>query len=302
MDLQLSLQLGALRAVILPETAGRVLSLRWGDYEFLASAEVHPENWGATFWPSPQSTWGWPPIRALDALPWKTLLREPQKVLLESPQVEIGQELAVASKEFSVFRLGRWDVFRASYAMERATDFAPPAGDTRPELACWEISRVESEAISFYLKGSHQITKVEPHGALVPQELGDWSVLDHRDWQNGESQKIHADSSGNILGNLDRQTRQVVLKFFQPVRLEEQADGEGVVEIFWNGCGKYIELEVQGAATLGRKGRLAELVVDTICVPLPPELEPEATPLFFEWIETLRKEWQESGSEVDESS
>jgi hypothetical protein len=49
-----------LRARIEPECAGRVASLTYGGRELLSGPDVHPSNWGSTYWTSPQADWGWP--------------------------------------------------------------------------------------------------------------------------------------------------------------------------------------------------------------------------------------------------
>ena len=45
---------------------GRITALRLGDRNLLSGAEVDAINYGSTFWTSPQSAWGWPPVAEID--------------------------------------------------------------------------------------------------------------------------------------------------------------------------------------------------------------------------------------------
>src|SRR5947207_14800898 len=47
-------------------TGGRVTALRLGGRNLLTGPEIDPGNFGSTFWTSPQSSWGWPPVPEVD--------------------------------------------------------------------------------------------------------------------------------------------------------------------------------------------------------------------------------------------
>ena len=47
-------------------TGGRVTALRLGGRNLLTGPEIDAGNFGSTFWTSPQSAWGWPPVPEVD--------------------------------------------------------------------------------------------------------------------------------------------------------------------------------------------------------------------------------------------
>ena len=49
---------------------GRVTAFRLRGRNVLSEANAHPENFGSTFWTSPQSDWAWPPVVEIDSAPY----------------------------------------------------------------------------------------------------------------------------------------------------------------------------------------------------------------------------------------
>jgi hypothetical protein len=45
---------------------GRVTALRVGGRNLLSEPAADAGNYGSTFWPSPQTAWGWPPLPEFD--------------------------------------------------------------------------------------------------------------------------------------------------------------------------------------------------------------------------------------------
>ncbi|MEO7768451.1 MAG: hypothetical protein ABIS01_13565, partial [Ferruginibacter sp.] len=43
------------------DIGGRIISYTCNGKEILIASQASPEAFGATFWPSPQSKWKWPP-------------------------------------------------------------------------------------------------------------------------------------------------------------------------------------------------------------------------------------------------
>ena len=50
--------------------SGTITSFQLNGKELLGQANLHPELYGSTFWPAPQSNWGWPPYPVLDGEPY----------------------------------------------------------------------------------------------------------------------------------------------------------------------------------------------------------------------------------------
>src|SRR5690606_17663462 len=66
----LSLQSGRLSFTVLPEVGGRVQKCTFAGRELLSDPDANPDNWGATYWTSPQADWGWPPVPEVDSAPY----------------------------------------------------------------------------------------------------------------------------------------------------------------------------------------------------------------------------------------
>jgi hypothetical protein len=58
------------------------------------------DNFGATFWTSPQSMWSWPPVNAIDSGSY-TAVVEGSSVTLTSPVATVGSAQVVVIKRFT---------------------------------------------------------------------------------------------------------------------------------------------------------------------------------------------------------
>src|SRR5690606_19289420 len=85
---------------IVPSLAGRVGALRLGTESFLSDPSVHRDNWGATFWTSPQADWGWPPVPEIDALAYEVVSTAAGEVSLRSRMAEFGGKRLAIEKHF----------------------------------------------------------------------------------------------------------------------------------------------------------------------------------------------------------
>ena len=231
---RLPLSSGPLSVQIDPEVGGRVTGLSHGGREFLCGPEVHPSNWGATFWTSPQRDWGWPPVEAIDTGAYELVEHGESRVALRSSLVELGERRFFVEKHF-VARAG--DAIDVTYVIDNV-------GATEFSMACWEISRVAPGGLSFFPTGEVELTRVAPHGELNPKKEAGFSWFDHRAFRPGQSLKLHADASAGLLAH--RVGEHLLLKCFEGSPAELQAPGEGEVELFAEEAGRYVELEVQG--------------------------------------------------------
>src|SRR5256885_2612424 len=57
---------GEVRVEIDAATGGRVTALELGGRNLLSEPAADAANYGSTFWPAPQSAWGWPPPAEID--------------------------------------------------------------------------------------------------------------------------------------------------------------------------------------------------------------------------------------------
>jgi hypothetical protein len=259
----LVVQSGFLEMEILPELAGRVAALRAHKLNVLSGSEAHSENWGATFWTSPQADWGWPPVPEIDALPYGVIASGSDGISLRSRVAEFGGKKLVVEKHFRPAPHGCIDT---EYVIENR-------GAVEFRMSSWEISRVEPGGLTFYPTGESEITPVAPHFELATEKFEGTTFYDHAGFEVGKCRKLHADGRGGYLAHL--MGRQLLLKMFEDSVATEQAPGEGECEIFANDDGKYIEIEVQGRYALIAPGSRSSFLVRTAILPLSPGLTRE---------------------------
>ena len=273
-----------LRAVVLPQLGGRVENLYFDEQPLMTDQTVHPDNWGSTFWPSPQSAWGWPPLAVLDSCAYKIIRQSSQRLELLSDAIELQGVSFNLRKIFSVGSCAAHPFFCASYALLALT-----SGDL--SLACWEITRVPGGGISFFERGEMQLTTIAPHQDLVGEEIEEFLVYDHRRLHTGAGRKVHAHTRGGFLAHLEFLPEpRLILKVFAAIEPEQQAPGEGVVELFYNACGGYIELEVQGAYQALNLEISAQLQVRTFVLKPPSVIDLDNILSLARWTRTFVEE------------
>jgi hypothetical protein len=210
-------------------TGGRVTALRLGGRNLLSEPAADAGNYGSTFWPSPQTAWGWPPLPEIDHAPYRAEV-EPAAVVMRSaisPALSIAVEKRIAA-----------DAARGAVTFDFAIH---NRGEAPTKLAAWQITRVPPGGLSLFPTGS------EPHppsNLSVRQALGvTWypfdaaAVTDH--------QKLFADGREGWLAHVDGDA--LLVKVFAIVPREAQAPGEAQIEIYATPAHTYVEVEAQGA-------------------------------------------------------
>eukprot|EP00425_Heterocapsa_triquetra_P038611 CAMPEP_0195085056 /NCGR_PEP_ID=MMETSP0448-20130528/25567_1 /TAXON_ID=66468 /ORGANISM="Heterocapsa triquestra, Strain CCMP 448" /LENGTH=424 /DNA_ID=CAMNT_0040118433 /DNA_START=90 /DNA_END=1359 /DNA_ORIENTATION=+ len=139
--------------------AGQIVSLKLnGDNLLLETPSGYGKVWGSTFWPSPQSTWGWPPLPAfLTAVFDAEVDEEAMSVTLRGP---ISEKLGVrVVKKFTAdLAKGGIDV---EYTMETNES-------TKTRLAPWEITRLKPEGLLVWQTAvEEEPTLAQPAGGAV---------------------------------------------------------------------------------------------------------------------------------------
>ena len=64
------LEFGRLAVEVDADDGGRIVEWSLDGWNAIASKAESPVAYGSSFWPSPQSDWGWPPPPELDRMPW----------------------------------------------------------------------------------------------------------------------------------------------------------------------------------------------------------------------------------------
>src|SRR5262249_33927462 len=131
-------------------TGGRVTALRLGGRNLLSEPAADAGNYGSTFWPSPQSAWGWPPLAEIDHGPYRAEI-EPAAIVLRGPPclasaVPVEKRIAAAAGRGAV-------IF----------DFAiHNRGEAPTQLAPWQITRVPPGGLSLFPTGGGSISPGPP--------------------------------------------------------------------------------------------------------------------------------------------
>jgi len=209
-------------------TGGRVTALRLGGRNLLSEPAADAGNYGSTFWPSPQTAWGWPPLAEIDHGPYRAEL-EPAAIALRS---EINPALGVSVSKRISADAGRGAVV-FDFSIHNQTEAAM-------QLAAWQITRVPPGGLSLFPTGGGHFP---PSNLAVREALGvTWypfdaaAVTDH--------QKLFADGREGWLAHVDGDA--LLLKTFAAVPRDAHAPGEAQIEIYATPAHSYIEVEVQG--------------------------------------------------------
>lgn len=222
-----------------PEQGGRVTRFELHGVNALSGPEQNRDNWGSTFWPSPQEAWGWPPTPALDKEPYAAEI-EGSTLVLTSAVAAIGG--GGATKRLRVIKR-----FRASLEPRAVSiDYViKNEGERAERWAPWEISRVHPRGLTFFPSGT---------GPLRMANLDTTEVDGIRWYQHDPSfvasddlgKKLCADGAEGWLAHAGRGL--LFLKTFEDVPAADQApEPEGEIEIY--GARNYVEVEQQGRYT-----------------------------------------------------
>lgn len=222
-------ELGETYFEVEPRVGARVVAFRQAGVELLSGPSVHPDNYGSTFWPSPQSDWEWPPIAAVDSEPYEGGVSGDALVL----QSEIGRRGELAVRVLKRFTA---DVEREAIVVEYTIQ---NEGERPRRVAPWEITRVPTGGLTFYPgagapRGENPPVTIEAAGhTWFPYDAG--KVVG--------DQKLFADGGGwiaHVAGD------RVLIKAFPEMAPELAAPGEAQIEIYANAARTYVEVEQQG--------------------------------------------------------
>lgn len=224
-----------------PAIGGRIVRARVGATELLADRTVHPENFGSTFWPSPQADWHWPPIEAIDSAPYTVHFDGASCTMTSPPVTEASNpRLAglVVGKRFSV------DSARGALVVE----YTLRNEGTEPKrVAPWEITRVRPDGLTFFRATTAPWPA--PGGALPPLSTGAGCVWFLDSPAVAHHAKLFADGTGWIAHVASGSA--LLVKAFADLSITEAAPGEAEIEVYaanppGEPASRYVEVENQG--------------------------------------------------------
>ncbi|MES1157693.1 MAG: DUF4380 domain-containing protein [Haliangium ochraceum] len=225
-------------------TGGRVTALRLGGRNLLTGPNVDAGNFGSTFWTSPQSVWGWPPVPEIDHAPYRASVVGRSIVMRSAHSASLGVEV---EKILSADRARGAILFE--YRIHNL-------GQAPLQTAPWQITRVAPGGLTFYPSGEGHFAPSNLH--VREQDGVTWFDYD-RSKITGD-QKLFADGREGWLAHVDRDA--LLVKTFSAAPRAAHAPGEAQIEIYANPAHTYIEVEVQGAyETIAPGGALVWQVV-----------------------------------------
>jgi len=216
-----------------PARAGRVVTCSLGGRNILTAAKgPEDNNWGSTFWPSPQSAWNWPPPAEIDPGPYQAQISG--AVLSLSSPVAPGLGLAV-TKRFTC------DPGKGLLTIEYGI---VNRGQEARAVAPWEITRVAAGGLTFFPMGEGAPWKGPQQ--LLPLDLRAGVAWLAYDKTAGTSdQKAFADGREGWIAHLAGDL--LLVKAFADTTPAQAAPGEAEIEIYTDAARSYIEVENQGA-------------------------------------------------------
>jgi len=235
-------------------TGGRVSSLRLGGRNLLTDSSVDPGNFGSTFWTSPQSVWGWPPVPEIDHAPYRAAVVGRSVVMRSAHSASLGIE---------VEKIVSGDRTRGALVFEYRIH---NLGKTPLPTAPWQITRVAPGGLTFYASGDGSYAPSNLH--VVDQ--GGISWFDYDKSKITDHQKLFADAREGWIAHVDRDA--LLVKTFPVAPRPTHAPGEAQIEIYANPAHTYIEVEVQGAYETVAPGAALVWQVVWLVRHLPPDL------------------------------
>ncbi len=210
---------------------GRVTALRLGGRNLVIGPDVDPDNFGSTFWTSPQAAWGWPPVPEIDHLPYEVESSGPPGSLALRGPTSASLGVAV-SKRFAVDAAR--GALRFGFAIRNHTS-APV------KAAPWQISRVPPGGLTFFPTGDGSF----PPSNLAVQQTPEVTWYAYDPAAVTDHQKLFADGREGWIAHVHGDA--LWIKTFAAVPRARQAPGEAQIEIYANPTHTYVEVEVQGA-------------------------------------------------------
>ncbi|WP_231756845.1 DUF4380 domain-containing protein [Microbulbifer elongatus] len=242
-----------LSLVLDPAYGGRITELRYGEKDLLSLARPSGNNFGSTFWLSPQSLWQWPPVPEHDHQPYSVITQGDDSASLASAP-------GAGAKVYKTVSVESDQRIAVHYRIDAEQDF--------PEVAAWEITRVPKRGLAFAPVNADTVKTVRGEVAYTLDKDTLWLPL-NEDAPLVEGKVIANGSEGWLAYVVDQL---LYLKVYPPVAAADMATGEGDIELYLSGESPYLELEVQSAAHQLRQEEALSWTVNWLVVPVPEAL------------------------------
>jgi Domain of unknown function (DUF4380) len=212
---------------------GRIVTFSLGGKNVLTAAKNSSDNnWGSTFWTSPQSDWNWPPPSEIDPGAYTATVTGQTLSLASATASTLG--LAI-TKKFSVDAGA--GVVTIEYGIVNR-------GTSARSVAPWEISRVAAGGLTFFPMGDGSPQK-GPQDLLPLQMSAGAAWFAYNASSITNDQKVFADGHEGWIAHVDGSL--LFVKAFSDTTPAQAAPGEAEIEIYTDAGHSYIEVENQGA-------------------------------------------------------
>jgi len=189
----------------------RISSFKINNNEILYNQSTQNMN-GSTFWPSPQSLWGWPPLSAIDNKPYKINISNNK--LIATSSIDTKLKIRVIKKFFFD---SRDTSIHINYCIKNENN-------VQKKYAHWEITRVPADGLVFFAKGQ---TDVSGNMATSVQEINGIYWYDQVNTISGD--KFFCDGEGWLA--FINQSNYLFVKKFANINSSAAATGEAEVEV-----------------------------------------------------------------------
>ncbi len=253
-DTSIQLSKGSLHLALDPAYGGRITELRFGDQDLLALPQPGGNNFGSTFWLSPQSLWNWPPVPEHDSAPYAVSAKSADSATLRS-------RFGAGARVSKTITLNSGHSATVHYRIDTDTDF--------PEVAAWEVTRVPNRGLAFAPVTTDSVKTVRGQVAYTLENDTLWLPME-ADAALVEGKVIANGSEGWLAYAQDGL---LYLKVYPKVAAKNMATGEGDIELYLSGEKPYLELEVQSAAHNLKRGEGLDWAVEWLVAPIPASLK-----------------------------
>jgi hypothetical protein len=226
---------GNVEMTVDPALGARILSFSLEGKNILLEAPAvagtdNSNNFGVTFWPSPQGAWGWPPIAAIDGETYQGVASNGQLVFTSAAGSLLEGGVIGLTKRFSPVP-GK-NAIDVTYQLKNI-------GTVPVTLASWQIARVRTNGLTFFRLGPGGVSSDK----LATKTIGGVQWYDYDAAVVVEQgQKTFADAVGWV-AHVENQT--VFVQSYPDVLAGQAAEGEAEMELYADPSHTYIEIEPQ---------------------------------------------------------
>lgn len=234
---------------------GRISSFKLGNKEMLSRKDVDSNNWGSTFWTSPQSDWNWPPPANIDRNPYNAEIIDDAIILRSDKDETLGysvtKKFAADAKDTSI---------SITYTIINNSD-------KRKKVGPWEITRVPAGGLLLF--PSPVEMKKKKKSPLVFDDHG-IAFFEH---SLKKASKVKAKGSEGWMAYIYDEI--AFIKKFKEVSPNKVEPGEGDIEVKEDKDNKFLELDEKGEFVELKPGQSLEWQVKWYVRNIPEKIKIE---------------------------